>query len=233
MHLNNMTFGTEEQAEEMRHILDITIKQIGFDNATFGIMRSAATIPHISSTLPDEWVGMYFEKELYKVDPAGHIAVFADGPVDWKILRKFDKVRLFETYELHGHGNQGLTVPYHGNKGDFSTLGLSKHCTDSKWRFHIKKIYPELTSVAQNLHHHAWRIYDFEGMPSHEPLSTKEIRVLQALAGGLTIKEAADILCCSDRTIEKHLAKSRAKLRARTTAQTFVRATALNIIGPV
>lgn len=224
---------TDAERRAARELLLPVCHEFGFANASIGIYSRSNSMTYAATTLPDDWVDLYRGNQLQNHDPRWHTAPLANRPIDRKVLEHFDKTGFLDLFESKGLGNQGICIPLRAAHEAVSVLSLNRNCDDDAWQRHIDACLQSVQATAVRLQQDFIDLWDLERVIRVEELEVMQIRILQAIAEGHNVKEAAEFLGISLRRIENQLSITRTKLRCRTTYHAIAKAATMGIIAPV
>jgi DNA-binding CsgD family transcriptional regulator len=223
----------DENIPEVLNMLRKLADKYQFDNGSFGIYSLPNSQVIGTTTLPMSWIQIYMQNAFFEHDPAVHVPLRANKPIDWKILEEFDTVGFFPLYYQEGHGNHGISIPLKGPHADVAVFTFSKNCeTEEDWINHKKIVMEHLLADAVQMHAACLEIFDIKERFGIEPLDERQIQIVQGMASGKTAKDVAKAMNISPRTVEAQVRDVRRKLRAETTHQLMAKATALGLAHP-
>ena len=105
-------------------------------------------------TYPKEWVNRYFEADYLNIDPCLPVGYANLLPVDWSTYdRKPPRVKqLFGESIEFGIGQQGLTIPIRGTKGEFALFNITCDLSDADWKDAKKSLVRDFQILAHTIH---------------------------------------------------------------------------------
>jgi LuxR family quorum-sensing system transcriptional regulator SinR len=194
--------------------------QYGLANIAYvcpGFRGYSVNDPFVAGTYSHAWVQHYRNKGYARVDPVFQLGVRAMAPIDWAELPRDDKKvqQLFAEAQEAGIGTQGMTIPVRGPVNSLWALFcLTTMDSDSEWAERRNGLMRELLFVAQFVHQRAADIHGVECEADLGVLTRRETEVLQKVAEGASVEDAAIALKIGCETVKTHLDSARVKLGA-------------------
>ncbi len=188
---------------------------------------------YVSATYSRAWQEHYEREDLTRVDPvilAGRTAI---SPVNWNKLDWTTKPakRLLQDATDAGVGNQGLSVPARGPRGQFAVLTISDTASQEAWDRRVAEIRDEILYLSQFVNAKAVELYG-KGRDVPVPvLSPREADALAQLALGKSRSQAADSLGISENTLRVYIEGARLKLGAKNTVHAVAKSVALGLVA--
>jgi DNA-binding CsgD family transcriptional regulator len=185
-----------------------------------------------AGTYSQEWVDRYVEKDYLRSDPVIIGCFQRFHPVDWKELdwsSKGSKAFLKEAITF-GVGNQGLTIPIRGPRGQFALFTASHQCDDDTWAAFREKNERDLILVAHAFNKKALEFERGERDDNHSSLSPRELAAMTYIAKGLNRAQAAEQMQISEHTLRVYIEAARHKLGALNTTHAVARALSRGLI---
>ncbi|MFZ5709434.1 MAG: helix-turn-helix transcriptional regulator [Pseudomonadota bacterium] len=183
-------------------------------------------------TYSPAWVDRYIEQDYSRIDPVVSGCFSRFQPLDWKTLDWTSKpVRAFLSEALEaGVGNQGLSIPIRGPKGQFAMFTVSSRCADARWLRFKDQYTTDLILVAHFINQRALELE--RGTDFHESarLSPRELDALTMLAMGLSRSQASEWLSISEHTFRVYVESARSKLGANNSTHAVAKAIALGLV---
>ncbi len=208
---------------------------LGFEKTligiTFGCPTSLADASICSNFLP-QWLDIYDRKHLISIDPTVAHCISRTTPLLWEpaLFASRQQKEMCEEASLYGL-RSGITLPFHGARGEKGILCFAKDVRPSR-RLH-RDILHTLPSLA------AMRDFAFEAAlkfakPRHHEapptLTQRELECLEWCASGKTTWEVAQILGCSESTVNFHFGNLRRKFQATSRRQVIVKAISYGLL---
>ena len=176
-------------------------------------------VEYASSTYPDNWVTHYLGEGYSRIDPVVQASLRQFAPVEWHMLDwsvKSARSFLGEATDA-GIGNQGLSMPIRGPKGQFALFTVCDRASNDRWDTYRAEHAANLINVAHFVNQKA---LDLDPVTKTDPapkLSPREIDALTLLAIGLSRGRAAETLSISEHTLRVYIEGARFKLGAQNT----------------
>lgn len=215
-------------------------KDLGYERTLLAIFPDRnvpveAEFAFLHSNYSPTWRSKYDEEKMGHVDPTVAHCATKSTPLIWS-PELFSARREKEMYEeACGHGiRAGVTLPIHGPNGELGVLCFVSD-TNPDRHFHQDADHniPELSCL---------RDYIFEtslqfikpAVPPMEivPLTAREIECLKWSASGKSSWDIAQILHCSEATVNFHFTNIRHKFGTSSRHQAVVKAIMLGLINP-
>lgn len=204
----------------------------------FGPVKGGSALwhrpPKIMVTFPEEWVGMYHERDLSRIDPIVEATLALKLPYtwdteDWKQDVTPEQGAFFR--EAHDFRvSRGLSIPIYGPLGDFGLFTFISHSGPAKFKKLVAEKKHELHLVA--LYYHQIMQSIDEERASAVTLSDREEEILYWTAAGKTSSETGMIIGISEKTVQYHLYNSMKKLNVYSKPQAVAKAVLLGLIKP-
>ena len=230
--------------DEAKGILSDFAERIGFDQFSyvggqaFGPTAGGSAIwyrpPQIIITFPEEWVGLYHERDLSTIDPIIQSTLDLKLPYTWDTENwRHDITPEQGSFFSAAHDFRicrGLSIPIYGPLGDFSLFTFISHAQPNKFRKLIAAKRHDLHLLA--LYYHQI-IQSIDCAQSGAiSLSEREEEILYWTAAGKTSPETGMILGLSEKTVQYHLYNSMKKLDVYSKPQAVAKAILLGLIKP-
>lgn len=212
-------------------------RQCGFQYALYGVMQSKKTpfeTAFIRSNYSEQWRNIYDRKCFHYIDPVVAHCQASALPIAWSADSFRGNVQQDFYEQASGHGlRSGITYPIHGAEGEFGMLSFV-----SANRLHMRALcnYELLTSLS------LVRDYALESsirfartLPNdlaQTRLTPRELECIKWVMAGKSSWEIARILCCSEATINFHIANLKRKFQVQTRQQAVVKAIKEGLIVP-
>jgi len=225
---------TLEQLEAFVHQV---VRAYGLKHAVYympGIPGQDEIKPVSIITYPPEWVRRYFEADFLPIDPCVSEGFANLLPLDWM---NYDKrsprvKQLFGESTEFGIGQQGITFPIRGPKGEAALFNITSDLPDAEW-LHTKKIYMrDFQILAHIIHAKAMVIGGAEKPDYQKRLTPRERECLTWCAVGKTSEDIATILGISEGVVRIHLQSAQHKLNCLNRTHTVAKAITYKLIFP-
>lgn len=186
-------------------------------------------------TYADEWMQRYYEADYLSIDPVVSEGFGSSLPVDWADLpRSSPRVRrMFGEALEAGVGQQGLTFPVRGRRGETALFSVTSDLPDKEWAKAKRTYVRDLQLVAHMLHDKALAVSGLLGSsPAPPRLSPRERECLTWCAMGKTSDDIATILGISEGVVRIHLQSAQNKLNCLNRTHAVAKALANRLIFP-
>ncbi len=240
---------SENETAFERNILDV-ITQMGFSDFCYGLVDAQFGL---KGNMACSWKHLC---EAYKKDAFYHYedmiynhCLHCENPLYLSTVDAYIASATFETelftrtrevidcYKAHGYSD-AYFIPFKTKNGSGNALFsvMSKSNTPTEFKRLIKQEKPVLLLFAEAIDfvsttkfsNHYGKIASAE----NSALKQKPLRLLQTMASGnMTLKEAADKLCISLDTANKHIALAKKALNAKTQAAAVYNALKLGLMS--
>lgn len=187
----------------------------------------------LRSNYSQEWRTVYDENKLVYVDPTVAHCLMHSIPLIWEPDLFDTKSRRAMYEEACSHGlRSGVTLPFHGSNGEHGILCfVSDIKPDRRFLNDIQRIMPELALLRDFAFeaslHYAREDLDDQQAPT---VTRRELECLKWGAAGKSSWEIAQILQCSESTVNFHFGNIRRKFDATSRQQAVVKAIKLGMI---
>jgi LuxR family transcriptional regulator, quorum-sensing system regulator LasR len=222
---------------EWRDAFFLHCRRQGFDQVLFAIVPSrhaALESAFVHSSYASRWRETYDAEKLHYVDPTVEHCLVRNVPVVWSsaVFRSPCQKRLYEEASAYGI-RSGISYPIHGPRGEFGVLSFA--CG----KLGAGEFMDEFGHTLSNLA--LIRDYAFESclrfaLPARPAerevhITPRERECLMWSMEGKSSWEIARILCCSEATVNFHVANIRRKFDVSTRRQAVVKAIQLGLIS--
>lgn len=183
-------------------------------------------------TYPQHWIDRYLEKGYLKIDPVITGGLNSFQPMDWKKLDWSSKLaRMFRADAIaHGVGNQGLSIPLRGPRGQYALFTVSHNCTDDIWSSFIENRRRDLILISHYFNKKALELEPEKIADVASALSPREIETFTLLAMGYNRAQVAQTLSISEHTLRAYVESGRFKLGALNTIHAVASALSRGLI---
>lgn len=212
-------------------------QEMGYDNFLYGVrINSSLTRPYqfIFSGYPSSWRSHYDAAGYASVDPTVLHCQKHVIPILWDKVTDNGKANAHVMQEAKEFGlSSGVTIPVHGQTGEFALLSLSSDRAPERAHEDITHFLGEAQLFSCYLHEAIRRlVLSKEAVPLHKPaLTSREKECLLWAAEGKTAWEISNILQISERTIVFHMANASKKMGATSLRHATVRAVSMGLIA--
>ncbi len=190
--------------------------------------------PKIMITFPEEWVGMYHENDLSRIDPIVEATLDLKLPYTWDTENwKQDLTPEQGTFFRDAHDFEvyrGLSIPIYGPLGDFGLFTFISQSGPAEFRKLVAAKKHDLHLLA--LYYHQIMQSIDEEQAGTVRLSDREEEILYWTAAGKTSSETGMIIGISEKTVQYHLYNSMKKLNVYSKPQAVAKAVLLGLIKP-
>ena len=162
-------------------------------------------------TYPQSWINRYLQKGYLKIDPVILGGFQRFHPMDWKNLDWSNKhARVFQADAIaHGVGNQGLSIPLRGPRGQYALFSVSHNCADDAWAKFIESRRRDLILISHYFNKKALELEPEKIANVASALSPREIETLTLLAMGYNRAQVAQTLLISEHTVRVYVESAR------------------------
>jgi LuxR family transcriptional regulator, quorum-sensing system regulator LasR len=227
-----------ETPDAWSEVLYALARECGFDRVLFGMVASRhAKLENafLRSNYPPEWRAGYDTARLAYDDPTVSHCLGSTMPIVWQpgMFCAPAEGELYE--EAGGYGVRiGVTFPIHGPNGEFGIVSFASNSTPAAAASRaLEHHLPDLALIRDYAFPSASSFLG-SGAPAEIPprLTRRELEVLSWAMAGKSSWEISKIICCSEATINFHMANVRQKFNVNTRQQAVVKAIALGLIIP-
>jgi hypothetical protein len=210
------------------------IKELEFTDFSFTVV--GAPSPKSLTTLPDMIAEQYIKQRLYECDILMEHAEHSSRPLFQSTLEDYiaqcpfssdrltRNIHLFKTLASLGYHDRycvSQALRSHSHKALFSLY--AKNCSRSEFFAKVEQYKPVLPFLIEAVTYFAFTLFPEQFLnktPGDQQMITpKPLRLLRTIAqDGLMLKEAANKLCISLDTANKHVATAKQALGATTLA---------------
>ena len=210
--------------------------QFDFDSTLIAVVpEPGASLEQafLRSNYAPKWREVYDETKLVYVDPTVAHCLMHSIPLIWEPDLFDTKSRRAMYEEAISHGlRSGVTFPFHGSNAEHGMLCfVSDARPDRRFLNHIRKLMPEL-ALLRDFAFEAALQYAREDLDDQQAPSVtrRELECLKWGAAGKSSWEIAQILRCSESTVNFHFSNIRRKFDATSRQQAVVKAIKLGMI---
>jgi LuxR family quorum-sensing transcriptional regulator LasR len=225
-----LSVGSLEQWEKTAEEL---IRSLDFDFFLYGMRPIRHSDDYVvAGTYPPGWRDYYDAQGLARWDPTVSHCATRMIPLVWSphLFRTQEMKKLYAEAGTFGL-RTGVSIPLRGAGGEIGMISCaSESAATTAWIKQLGNVLPDLQLLAAYMQESYSRL----GTPAPEQqaprLTHRELECLQWVAVGKTAWETAKIMCCSERTINFHVANVNAKLGVVNRRHAATRALTLGLI---
>lgn len=196
-------------------------RRLGFDYCLYGTIqhhKAALSTAWVRSSFPSTWLERYFGKGYVAFDYKVVHCMNNCVPLLWtpEAFASPEQRRVYDEGCAFGL-RAGVSFPAHGPGGSFGQMCLAKDQEpDEAFRLHVEGCLTELL-LLRDIVTHTCRAFAFpEESTSVRMLTVREQECLRWAATGKSSKQIAQLLFCTEPTVNFHLTNARKKLGAPT-----------------
>lgn len=194
-----------------------------------------AEFAFLHSNYSTGWRDRYDAQKLGHFDPTVTHCASKSIPLIWSpdIFSAREQKEMYE--EACGHGlRSGVTLPIHGAQGE---LGILCFVTDTKpgkrSQREVHELLPELSYFRDFIFETSLRFMKTSKPPEKlPPVTPRELECLKWCAAGKSSWDTAQILRCSEATVNFHFSNLRRKFSVSSRQQVVVKAMRYGLINP-
>ncbi len=163
----------------------------------------------IKTNYPEQWVSIYTDRKLHKLDPVITTAAHTSSPFEWENINKKHS-EIFIDSKNYGI-SQGFTIPFHDPGFSYGAINLSAPEDYPNINNLIKKNFETIITLSYFAH-----IYRPLSMQTDTgmDLNENERECLHWASLGKTCHETSLIMNICERTVKYHLSTAMTKLNA-------------------
>lgn len=223
-----------DQVFEMAH-------DLGYEQMLLAIFPNRnspieAEFAFLQSNFSSDWRNKYDAEKMGHFDPAIRHCMSKSVPLILSpdIFSTRKQKQIYEEASSYGI-RSGVTLPIHGAKGE---LGILHFVSDTKPGRHVQQAtsrhLPELSYFRDFIFETAARFMQSSSLDEPTtPLTRRELECLKWSVGGKSSWTIAQILRCSEATVNFHFNNIRRKLKAATRQEAAIRAIRMGLVYPV
>ena len=198
------------------------------------IPGSTSVNPILIPTYDPEWVQRYIKNDYFRIDPVVNSGKSGFLPLDWSVLKRdTNDVRLFfREADRFGVGQQGITMPIRGPRGERALFTITAHLSESEWQKQRFTYISEFQIISHYFHDRAMQLAGYRIGTSTPSLSPREMECLEFTANGLAPKRIAGRLKISDSAVRLYLRSACRKLGCASIHQAVAKMVTLEFIYP-
>lgn len=210
----------------------------GFDQTLYGVVPDKQTpLEHafLRSNYSDQWRNTYDAEKMHYIDPTVGHCLGSSVPLIWepRTFKSIEEKHFYE--EACGYGiRAGITYPVHGAGGEFGVFSfVSDACSNKKFLRELNHFMPDLALIRDYVFESSLKFLrpaDKEEAPVR--LTPRELECLKWAMVGKSSWDISRIMCCSEATVNFHMANARRKFKVTTRQQAVIKAIRLGFISP-
>lgn len=186
----------------------------------------------LRSNYSPKWLDTYEKTHLVGVDPTVAHCLSKSTPLIWRpeIFRQKKQLEMYE--EALGYGlRSGVTLPFHGTKGEVGILCfVSDTQPTSNFMHSVSHHLPELSLLRDFAFEASLKFVEHTSQSAPPPVTKRELECLKWCADGKSSWEIAKILSCSEAAVNFHFGNLRSKFNATSRRQVVVKAIHCGVI---
>lgn len=185
-----------------------------------------------AGTYTTEWRAHYMAEGYQAVDPVVRAAAQGFHVIEWSDLDWSGKraQTLAMDADRFGIGNNGLTIPIHGPRGQFAHLSATLQGSIEDWTAFKDRNGRALILLGHFVNRKVLEICGYLASSEEVSLSPRETDALKYLALGISRGRAADQLGISEHTLRVYIESARHKLGAANTTGAIAKAVRMGLI---
>lgn len=181
------------------------------------------------------WHQHYLEQQYNDIDSTLNFVYTAHLPVYWDLHQqltqaKNDHERQMRLDSIAFGAKCGLSIPVHGPQNNFAILLIVQMANESLDLTNPQRQYALFMAAHLYYHHIQTHLLDEVGEPPTFDLSQRDIQCLLLIAKQYSVKQMAQELELSERTINFHIQKLNKKLGTKNKYQSLNKAIALKLL---
>jgi DNA-binding CsgD family transcriptional regulator len=223
-----------KSSQQMRAGLLQLALSLGFEVAIAAIedwRTFGAPIRHLVSTMPEAWNQIYLSRSLHRDSPVVRHCRTSTEPLVWVAKRRVDEAPEYWSTAQQFNLHEGLSLSSHRPQSlALLTLARSEGAFSASPDRPV--VPPEYSMLPGLVHECLLEIVERERMPiCDQQFSAREIECLHWAARGKTSADTALLLHLSEATVNFHLQRVMAKLKASNRQQAVAIATAMGLFN--
>lgn len=215
-------------------------RNLGYRHTSLAIFPSRdtpiqTTNAFLHTSLPDELLCKYDEEKMGEIDPVVSHCMVRSTPLIWSsdIFTMDRQHQLYEEASSHG-ARVGVALPYHGPDGQLGILCFAAdRKPDEDFKREARLNIPELSCFRDFI------LETFSGFMKRRPAVTKnnieitsrELECLKWCAVGKSSWDIAQLLNCTEATVNFHFANIRRKFGASSRRLAIIKAIRMGFIS--
>ncbi len=209
----------------------------GYERTLLAVVPDAQTSlenAFLRSNYSTEWRSNYDTSQMVHVDPTVTHCIMRSTPLIWE-PRIFSNKQQKEMYEeACSHGlRSGVTLPFHGANRELGILCfVSDIMPGKKFQREALKSMAKLSLMRDFAFESSLAYAKTTALEPPPKMTCRELECLKWSAAGKSSWEIAQILRCSEATVNFHFANLRRKLDATSRRHAVVKAIRFGIIRP-
>ncbi len=215
-------------------------RDLGYEHASLAIFPSRDTPietanAFLHTSLPEKLLCKYDEEKMGEIDPVVAHCMVKSTPLIWSpdlfALRK--QQELYEEACSHGV-RSGITLPYHGPNGELGMLCFAADVKpDEQFRKEAQQNIPELSclrDIALDAFAAFMKTHSAQAKQNID-ITSRELECLKWCATGKSSWDIAQLLNCTEATVNFHFANIRRKFGASSRRLAIIKAIRMGLIS--
>lgn len=210
----------------------------GFEQVLVALAPSLPTMLgdfYLRGNVSNRWIEIYDSRRFINIDPTLAHCITHSTPVLWEseLFRcREQKLICKEAYRFGMRS--GISLPFHGTNGELGILCLARcDLPTPQLNQDILSITPKLSLMRDYVFQAALQFASTDLHPSAPLLSQREMECLTWCSTGKSSWEIAQILKCTESTVNFHIVNLRRKLHASSRSQAVVNAIHCGLISRI
>jgi DNA-binding CsgD family transcriptional regulator len=190
--------------------------------------------PILVLTYDPGWIARYKDNDYFKIDPVVVSGTKGFLPLDWAHLDHESVVarNFFAEADRYNVGRQGITLPVRAAAGERALFTITANMTEREWDKRRVGYMKEFQMIAHYVHDRVIKLSGYREAERKQILSPREMTCLEYAAQGSTVKQIADRLRITDRTVRLYLTSGCAKLNCATIPQAVAKTVSREMLRP-
>jgi|SRR5450830_197027 len=223
--------------DEWKNLLFTIAATNGFKNVLFGMVKSKSHSLEsaiLISDYPKKWRETYHSMQLHHIDPTVKHCLTSALPISWNgsLFSSQPQSAFYEQASSFGL-RSGMTFPIHGVNGEFGVLSFVSDSLGKGTAETHHNGLAKMTLIRDYIVESSTKMMSWDIPKAIEPrLTPKELECLKWIAIGKSSWETAQILRCSEATINFHVSNLKVKFGVRSRQQVIVKAIKTGLVIP-
>ncbi len=206
------------------------VSQYGFEQTVYGVLPDRTTPlenAFLRSNYSTAWRDKYDTEKFHYIDPTVSHCLQSSLPYFWTAdAFKGKQQQAFYEEACSYDIRQGVTMPIHGANGEFGVISfVTDRLSVKEFKSGLDRFLPDLALLRDYIFESSLK---FAGNPSDDEntvlLTKRERECLQWAMVGKSTWDIAQILNCSEATVNFHFANLRRKFKVNSRQQVVIRA---------
>jgi len=227
----------DDSVEAWRERVFLVGRDLGYEHTLLAIFpsRDSQALAHafLHTNFPDELLGKYDGENMGEIDPILSHCMARSTALVWSpdIFAVPRQRELYQAFCSHGI-RSGLTLPYHGPKGEFGLLSFASGASpDERFTRAAQHHIPDLSCFRDFIFE---TFCNFMTRPSlvkgNIEITSRELECLKWCATGKSSWDIAQLMNCTESTVNFHFANIRRKFGASSRRLAIVKAIRMGFI---